>query len=83
MKKIEIFKVHTNLKCKGIQVGVPFVRVNLTGNGCGNPGCKCSPPYYISLSNGVVGMTINLDESEANAIKQGIGEVYFQKRYRE
>lgn len=46
----------------------PFVRVVLDGGGCGEPGCHCSPPNFISLGDGEVGLTVALSAEQAKAL---------------
>lgn len=49
----------------------PFVRVSLDGEGCGLKHCNCSPPNYISISDGKTITTVTLIDEEAQAIKSG------------
>ena len=49
----------------------PFLRVSLTGDGCSQPGCNCSPPYFISISDGNTVLSIDLSKKEAEQIEMG------------
>lgn len=49
----------------------PFLRVNLTGDGCEQPSCNCSPPYFISISDGDTVLSVALSKEEAERIKMG------------
>ena len=40
----------------------PFVR--FSGVGCGVEGCNCSPKRFLSVSNGKIVISIELDEEE-------------------
>jgi len=39
---------------------IPFVRSS-RGEGCGLAGCECSPGFWLSVSNGEVGLRIYFD----------------------
>lgn len=48
----------------------PFILVELNGNGCGLDHCKCSPPNFISVSDGEKGFEVTLTDEEAKELKE-------------
>lgn len=66
--KIEKFKV--NKKEIEMERQNPFVLVELNGNGCGLDNCKCSPPNFISVSDGKNGFEVILTDEEAKELRE-------------
>jgi hypothetical protein len=54
----------------GRQVQGPFLRVNLNGDGCGLASCSCSPPNYISISNGEIGLNVELSDEQVKLLRE-------------
>lgn len=64
--KIESFKI-----VKGAaQRQNPYILIELNGNGCGIEGCNCSPPNFISVSDGANGLAVALTDEEAKELKE-------------
>lgn len=61
--KIERFKIVTRDVDAGRQTGEPFIRMS-TGEGCGLPHCHCSDGYWISMSDGKVGLRVTFETKE-------------------
>ena len=66
--KIESFKV--NKEEPEIERQTPYILVELNGNGCGLDHCQCSPPNFISVSDGKKGFEITLTDEEAKVLKE-------------
>lgn len=49
----------------------PFLRAALDGSGCGSPPCKCSPPFFITLSDGKRGIMATLSKKEVEELLKG------------
>ena len=48
----------------------PTLIVELNGNGCGLDNCKCSPPNFISVSDGKNGFEVTLTDEEAKELRE-------------
>lgn len=57
------------------QIQSPFIRISIGGIGCGEDGCHCSPPNYISISDGSKGLNVELTDEQVKEL--------FEKRYLE
>jgi hypothetical protein len=66
--KITKFSIDSTGRCSEY----PFLRANLHGDGCSQPGCNCSPPYFISISDGETGLCVELTKEEA--VRIGFGK---------
>ncbi len=50
------------------QIQSPVVRVEAKGRGCGLLGCNCSPLNFITISDGELGLTVELSAIEAQTL---------------
>ena len=71
-KKFEVETLEVDRPTKGSISKKPFVRVSVDGSGCPLVNCKCSPPNYISISDGDTILYVKLSESQAKAVRSGI-----------
>lgn len=79
--KVTTFDIEENVRFvkvtgKGAVETRPFVKVSLDGSGCSLPHCNCSPLHFISVSNGKMGISIELTKKEAKAILTGCANIY-------
>ncbi len=47
----------------------PRMAAALTGTGCEAPNCNCSPPFWLSISDGEVSLSVELTETEVERLR--------------
>lgn len=66
--KVHRFEISPDKVQAGRQIAGEFVRTNLHEPGCGLESCNCSPGFWISLSDGEVGLCAELTPDEVREI---------------
>lgn len=66
--KIKSFKINKNEP--EMEKQHPYLLVELNGNGCSIKECMCSPPNFISVSDGKKGFEVTLTDEEAKRLKK-------------
>ena len=54
----------------GIQEAGPLFQLTVDGRGCGADSCRCSPPNYVTLSDGRTLLTLELTDAEAALVRR-------------
>ena len=66
---IDVRTVKADREVEGsLEKGALF-RLAVDGQGCGAAGCRCSPPNYVTLSDGKTLLTLALSERQAALIR--------------
>ena len=74
--EIKKFKIDPDDVKHGIVTKEPLLRTQLDGNGCDCGTCR-DYKYWITISDGSIGLSVKLTKEEAEKIIAGVGMVEF------